>query len=154
MTATRARRAMTAAALLAVVGLTACSEDPDEAYCETLREEREVLADLAGEAGEPGTDVLGQTLESLRTLRDAAPSELDDEYATVVNAWEALADVVAEVGIDPADYDRRETLRDLPAADSRRLRQTAAALGSQRVNDASTGIEDHALQVCDVDFSA
>jgi hypothetical protein len=141
------------AALLAVLGLAACGEDPDEAYCDTLREERQELTDLAGDAGEPGTDVLGRTLESLRTLRDDAPPELDDEYTTVVNAWEALADVVADVGVDPAEYDRKETLRELPPADARRLRQTATALGSPRVSDASAGIEDHALQVCDVDFS-
>jgi hypothetical protein len=139
----------TAVVVLALVG---CTESADDSYCETLREERRVLADLAGEAGEPGNDVLERTLESLRTLGDEAPPELDDEYTTVVNAWEALVDAVADAGIDPAEYDRKETLRELDPADARPLRQTAAALGSPRVADASAGIEDHARQVCGVDL--
>lgn len=143
-----------AALTIVLTGLTACSSDPDEAYCEALREQSSVLKGLAGQSGEPGTDVLGQTLASLRTLQEEAPSELEDEYATVVNAWEAMVDVVADVGIDPAEYDRAETLRRLDPADARRVRQTADALASQRVGEAGAGIEDHAGQVCGVDFGA
>ena len=40
----------------------------------------------------------------------------------------------------------------LDPQDARRIRQTAGALGAQRVVDATTGIEDHALQVCHVDL--
>lgn len=135
-------------------GLTACSSDPDEAYCEALREQKQELSELAGQAGKAGTDVLGPTLTSLRALEDEAPSELEDEYSTVVNAWEALLEAVGAAGIDPAEYDRKETLRELDPADARRLRQTADALASPRVVDASAGIEDHAAQVCGVDFTA
>lgn len=153
MTTRRPARAVVLIAATALAGgLSACSEDPDEAYCETLREESQVLADLAGRANEPGSDVLGRTLGSLRTLQADAPAELGDEYTTVVNAWEAMTDAVADAGVDPADYDRRETLRDLDPDDARRLRQTASELGAARVVDASAGIEDHAQQVCGVDF--
>ena len=153
----RRRRSTSALATLVLVltgGLIGCSSDPDEAYCEALREEKQQLSELAGQAGEAGSDVLGPTLTSLRTLEDEAPSELEDEYATVVNAWEALLDAVAAAGIDPAEYDREQTLRELDPADARRLRQTADVLASPRVVDASAGIEDHARQVCGVDFGA
>jgi hypothetical protein len=148
-------RALVAPALLLLVtGLSACSGDGDETYCETLREERRELDGLADEAGDKETDVVGGTLDSLRRLREVAPAELEDEYTTVVYAWEALVDAVEEAGIDPAEFDRKATLRELPARDARRVRQTAGALGAQRVVDATKGIEDHGLQVCEVDFRA
>jgi hypothetical protein len=141
-----------AAAIVLAGGLASCSEDPEEAYCEAVREQSGKLDDLAAEVDEPGTDVLGGTLESLRTMGAVAPPELDDEYTTVLNAFEALVDAVADAGIDPAEYDRKETLGELDPADARRLRQSAASLGSARVADASLGIEDHAEQVCGVDI--
>lgn len=140
------------AALVLVLGLTSCGEDPEKAYCETVREQKGKLDDLAAEVDKPGADVLGGTLESLRAMSAEAPPELDDEYTTVLNALESLVDAVAAAGIEPAEYDRKETLRELDPADARRLRQTAASLGSARVADASLGIEDHSEQVCGVDI--
>ena len=149
--------ARTVGALVAVVAVLAtslagCSSDPDEAYCETARAERARLNTLADQAADAEADVVGGTLASLRRLRDDAPPELEDEYDTVVNAWEALADAVEAAGIDPAEFDRKETLRELDRPDAQRIRQAAGALGEARVIDATQGIEDHALQVCDVDL--
>lgn len=141
------------AALLVAVVLTGCSQDPDEAYCEILREERKVLNELAANAQEPGTDTVTPTLDSLRRLREEAPEELGDEYSTVVYAVEGLVDAVDEAGIEMAEYDRKETLRELDPVVARRLRQTASALRMPRVTEATAGIEDHALQVCDVDLT-
>ena len=155
MSPTRPMRASGAAvvALLAAALLTGCGQDAEEAYCETLREEREVLNSLAERAQEPGADTVTPTLESLRRLREDAPEELGDEYSTVVYAVEGLVDAVDAAGIDMAEYDRRQTLQQLDPAAARRLRQSAAALRAPRVTEATAGIEDHALQVCDVDFT-
>jgi hypothetical protein len=140
-------------ALLAAAALTGCGQDAEEAYCETLSEERKVLDDLEARAQEPGVDTITPTLESLRRLREAAPEELTDEYSTVVYAVEALVEAVDEAGIDISEYDREETLAELDPAVARRLRQTAATLRAPRITEATAGIEDHALQVCDVDFT-
>lgn len=149
-----ARVAAVVVVLLAAWGLSACSSDPDELYCEAVREERRQLDELADKAGDDDTDVIGGSLSSLRRLREAAPPELDDEYSTVVYAWEALAEAVDRAGIDPVEFDRKQTLRELDPPDARRIRETAGALGAARVVDATRGIEDHALQVCGVDLSA
>jgi hypothetical protein len=134
------------------VTLTGCGGDPGEDYCEALREERRVLDDLAEDATEKQTDVLTPTLESLRRLRDDAPSELDDEYATVVYAWENLVEAVEEAGVDPSEFRPDRTPKGVDPRTARRLRATAAALGSPRVTEATRGIEDHAQQVCEVDL--
>jgi hypothetical protein len=145
----RCGRALAAALLLGVT-LSSCEADPDEAYCEALREERRVLDELADE--ERGTDTLSRTTESLQRLEDVAPSELADEYATVVNAWEALADAVDDAGVDPAQFRPDRTPEGIDPRTARRLRQTADTLASPRVVEATLGIEDHAQQVCDVDM--
>ncbi len=138
--------------LVGALVLTGCSEDPEEEYCATLREERGVLRGLAGDAAKPGTDVLSPTLESLRRLRDVAPEELSDEWATVVYAWENLVEAVKEAGVDPADFRPGETPEGVDDKTARRLGQTAAQLGAPRITQATAGIEDHADQVCDVDL--
>lgn len=142
-----------AVAFLAALVLTTAScseEDPDEAYCEVVRREQKVLDDLAGQPR--GTDVLTPLSESLQRLQDAAPPELEDEYATVVNAYEGLVDAVERAGVDPAKVRGGKLPADLDPATKRTLRQTAAQVAAPRVTDATLGIEDHAQQVCHVDL--
>lgn len=134
-------------------GLAGCGGDPEEAYCETLREESRVLQDLAEQAEEPGNDVLVPTYESLQRLQDDAPAQLQDEYTTYVNAWEGMVDAVDQSGVDPSQFRPGKVPRGVDPAAARLLSQTAAELASPRVLDAVRGIEDHAQQVCDVDFA-
>ncbi|GAA1911379.1 hypothetical protein [Nocardioides marmoribigeumensis] len=141
--------------LLVLAGLTGCGGDGDSrdsAYCSTLKDERKQLADLAAQAGKPGTDVLTPTAEALGRLRDAAPHDLRDEWDTVYYAWSGLVDAVKQAGVDPGDYRPGRTPAGVSAADARRLGEVAAELSSPRVVDASRGLEDQARQVCHVEL--
>ncbi len=150
-----ARALVVVAAVLAGLATTSCGGDPDDGYCDTLREEAQVLGDLAERAdtgdGED-SDVVGPTLESLRRLADEAPAELEDEYATLVYAWEGLDEAVEETGLQPAQLEPGRVPDGVDRRAVRRLRQTARAMLSARVTDAAAGIEDHASQVCDVEL--
>ena len=133
--------------------LTGCSSQ-EEDYCEVLAEEKQTLTDLAEEAPAAETDVLTPTLASFERLRDAAPDELADEWDTVVFAYQALADAVAEAGVDPAGYRPGSRPPGLSKAEARALAAVASKLASTRVSEAGAGIEEHANEVCGVDFGA
>lgn len=138
--------------LAAAVLLGGCA-DEGEQYCEALAEEQQTLTKLADDSADGG-DVLGPTLESFQRLQENAPEELQDEWDTLTAAYEALVDAVESAGIEPADYDPENPPDDLSLKEANRLGAVASKLGSVRVSDAAGGIQDHARDVCDVDFGA
>lgn len=147
---TAGRWAGTTVAALLVVG--GCA-DQGEQYCETLVEEQQTLTDLADDSAGGDGDVLNPTLESFERLREEAPEELQDEWETLVVAYEALVDAVQRAGIDPAEYRPDELPEGLSRAEQKRLASVADKLRSTRVVEAAGGIQQHASEVCDVDFT-
>ena len=89
----------------------------------------------------------------LAPLRDVAPEELQDEWSTLVPAYEALVDAVEEAGIDPAEYQPDDLPEGLPGSEARRLASVASKLASPRVTQAAAGIQDHADAACGVAFT-
>lgn len=140
-----------AGAVLALAVLGGCAQDGEQ-YCEALAEEQQVLTDLADSSDRSG-DVITPTLESFQRLRAEAPEELQDEWDTVVVAYEALADAVEQAGIDPAEYRPDDLPDELSDAEAERLGSVASKLVSIRVVEAVAGIEQHADEVCDVRFT-
>ena len=138
-------------ALVALVALTGCAEEGEE-YCQTLAEEQKTLTELADSSADGG-DVLTPTLESFERLQATAPEELQDEWETLVVAYEALSDAVDEAGIDPAEYRPDDLPKGLSEAEAERLASVASKLASTRVTEAAAGVQQHAVEVCDVDFT-
>ena len=138
-----------AAVLLLVAGCSAEGED----YCTALAEEQKTLDDLADRAEAGGEDVLTPTVESFERLQGESPEALEDEWTTLVNAYQALIDAVDAAGIDPADYQPDDPPPGLSAADEERLASVASKLASTRVSEAALGIQQHADEVCKVDFT-
>lgn len=146
------RRTAAAGAVLTVLALlTGCADEREE-YCEALAEEKATLNELA-ESSADGGDVLTPTLESFEELRAVAPEELQDEWETLVVAYEAVVDAVEEAGIDPAEYRPDELPEGVSEAESERLAAVASKLLSPRVREATAGIEQHGREVCDVSFT-
>jgi hypothetical protein len=150
------RRPAGLAALVLLAATTAAcgggSDRADSDYCSTLKTEKAELTKLAEQAGEPGKDVLTPTLDAFGKLREASPQALRDEWDTVYYAWQGLVDAVREAGVDPSDYRPGTTPDGVSSDDARRLAEVAAELASARVVDATSGLEDHARQVCDVEL--
>jgi hypothetical protein len=147
MTVVRRTLAVALSAVL-VVSLAGCASDT-ERYCDTLSEKKQTLTDLA--ASEDG-DVLEQTLDVLRDLRDEAPSDIEDEWSTLVFAYETLGDAFEDAGTSPGEYDPASPPADVTEEQAKRIEGAAAELRSARVMQAADGLEQHARDVCKVDL--
>lgn len=150
MSTARRRTTLTLAVML-VIPLSGCASDV-ERYCAELEEQRSTLSDLAVRAGEPGSDVLGETLAVWRELRDQAPGDVSDEWSTLVFALEGLQEAFEAAGTSPGEYDPASPPSGVTEAEADRLQDAAAELASPRVAAAGEGIQQHARDVCKVDL--
>ncbi len=146
------RRGRMMAATLLSAGLLAGCSDAEQEYCTVLEDKGSVLTELASQSTTPGTDVLTPSLAAIEDLREAAPDDLRDEWTTVLNAWQGLADAVAAAGVPPGEYRPGVMPDGVTGADRRRLEGAATKLAGLPVLEAAGAIEDHARQVCDVDL--
>jgi hypothetical protein len=149
---TAARGWAAALAGLVLTGLLAgCSDDPEAGYCDALRSSRsDLVRGLQGGAGSGAESALGV----MKKLKAAAPSELQDEWDTVVFAYEDLVTAVEDSGAPIDDFGAKTRPEGVSMRQWRQVREFAAKLSSPRVIDAARGIEDHARQVCDVDLDS
>lgn len=142
------RRALPLAlAALLAAALTGCAGET-ERYCDALAERKQTLADLAVAGG----DVLEPTLDVLHRLREEAPDDIEDEWSTLVFAYEGLADAFEAAGTSPGEYHPESPPAGVSAAEARRIEGAAGALRSPRVMQAADGLEQHARDVCKVDL--
>lgn len=137
-------------ALLATT-LVGCA-DETESYCDELADQRETLNDLAQRSGEPGTDVLADTVEVWRDLQEQAPEDIADEWATLVFGLEGLVEAFEEAGTTPGEFDPASPPPGVSDGEADRLRDAAAELASPRVTEAGEAVEQHARDVCEVDL--
>lgn len=150
MTARRTPALVGAAVLAAslVLGPAGCSESDDErrdAYCDAVREDAKEVGRTVSEGG------AGAFLEVLPTLEDLAeqaPSDLKDEWQTLVNALDGLKSALEETGVSPDDITGGNLPKDLSREDRRTVRGAASVLSSEEVVTATQGIEQHALDIC------
>jgi len=145
------RGAVLFSALLTLAGLAGCASTT-ERYCGTLEDERQTLTDLAKASGRPDGDLFVDSLALFGKLRDASPDDVRDEWDTFVFAWEGMVDAFDRAGLSPAGYTPGETPPGVSAEQVDAITDASANLGSRRVLDAGTGIEQHARDVCDVDL--
>ena len=92
---------LVAGALLA--GATACSETADdrrEAYCAQVKKDSTTLSKGVAEGG-PGAFL--DVLPTLEGLAEKAPSDLKDEWQTLLNALTGLQDALDATGLEPGD---------------------------------------------------
>lgn len=133
--------------LLLLTG-TACQESAEEqraAYCDQVEQDADELTRITDEGG-PGAFL--EALPLLEGLAEKSPSDLKDEWQTLLNALHGLEDAVEETGIDPDDLDGKLPA-DLTGAERKRVRQAATVLQEKRVVESASGIEQHALDVCE-----
>jgi hypothetical protein len=137
--------------VVATTALTGCAGETDR-YCDELAEQRQTLSDLAVQSGEPGEDVLDDTLRVWRTLRDEAPGDIEDEWTTLVFALEGLVEAFRAAGTTPDEYDPASPPPGVSEQEAEDLQGAAAELASGRVTAAGDAVEQHARDVCKVDL--
>lgn len=143
---------MRAAALVGVVAallLGACSEPSEEEqradYCAAVSEASGELTRIADEGG---AAAFIDALPTLEGLAEAAPGDLEDEWATYLDALRGLRDALTKAGLEPSALDA--PLGDeVPDADRQAITEAVAVVTSVEVRGAATGITQQALDVCD-----
>jgi len=125
-------------------GVAGCSSQ-EQTYCDTVEEHQ---AELGRIADEGGPDAVLQELPTLEALAADAPSDLKDEWQTLLTAVQGLDQAFDDADVDPATYDARRPPADLSADDRRKIASAAAQLGTDSVRLATSGIEQEALDVC------
>lgn len=142
-------------AALLLAATAACGGDGEqEDYCASFLERRQELSDLTARQSEAakdgeGVDVLSPTLAAFEDLRSQAPTELRDEWDTLVFAYRDLAEAVESSGLDPVEFQVGEVPEGLAPADRKVLSRVASKLGAPRVVEAASGIEGYSAQVCE-----
>ena len=137
---------LVAGALL--TGATGCSQSADdrrEAYCAQVKKDSTTLSKGVAEGG-PGAFL--DVLPTLRGLARKAPSDLKDEWQTLLNALTGLQDALDATGMEPSDIEDGTLPRDLSREDRKRVRDAASVLTTPEVVAATQGIEQHALDIC------
>ncbi len=140
---TRLVYAAAVAALLS--GLLAGCASQEERYCDEVVDHQTELGRVSAEGG-PGAVL--DALPTMEALADEAPSDIKDEWQTLINAVRALDQAFDDAGVDPASYDPLHPPADLSAADRAKIEAAAGDLGSDSVRSASAGIEQEALDIC------
>ncbi|CAM3743182.1 hypothetical protein [Nocardioides zeicaulis] len=141
---TRARLLL-AVALLLPVALTGCGRDPQDVYCDAVREHQGDLSDVAA-SEDPGA-VLG-ALDAYDDLADKAPRDVADDWVAVVGPLHRLRDAVADAGVDPATYAADDPPPGLAGEDRAAIEAAAREVGAERTVTAMASVEQHALDVC------
>lgn len=148
----RVRRAGIALSGLVLVASTTSCASETESYCAELEEQKQTLTDLATGSTDPSGNVLEETLEVFQTLREAAPGDIEDEWSTLVFAYEGLADAFEAAGTTPGEFDPGSPPEGVSDTEAERIEGAAAELRSQRVVKAADGLQQHARDVCKVDL--
>ena len=144
--APRLTGALLAGVLLAgAAGCSETAEDRREAYCAQVKKDADDLSTAIAEGG-PGAFLT--VLPKLEGLADQAPSDLKDEWQTLLNALTGLEDALDATGLQPADIQDGSLPKGLPKADRVRVRDAASVLTTPEVVAATQGIEQHALDIC------
>lgn len=145
-TPARAAAALGASVLLLTgAGCQQSAEEERADYCEQVKKDADELTRITDEGGAGG---FLDALPLLEGLAEKSPSDLKDEWRTLLNALHGLEEAVEETDIDPDDLNGKLPA-DLTRAERTRVRQAATVLQEQQVVQSASGIEQHALDVCE-----
>lgn len=148
-TAVRKVRCAAAAALLAaglVAALAACGgASSSDDYCGAITSHRDDLSKVLGDGG--GMALL-DALPIFRDLQAKAPSDIADDWTTVIDRLAALQDALKAADVDPSTYDAAHPPASLTAAQRQAITTAATALGSTATVAALNAVQQQARDVC------
>lgn len=140
---------LAATAVLSAGVLTGCGGSGD--YCSSLEEavdEFDTLDD--GDFAQ-----FDEALETFRGLADEAPSEVEDQWDSLVGAIDELETAFDDAGVSFEDLDGLES-GDLPeGVDQEALMEALGSvgdLGAEELTEAGDDISEHAESECDVEL--
>ena len=123
---------------------TACSDSTSD-YCEAVKEHQQELSEIVAGGGPAA---LLEALPIFEDLAAQAPSDISDEWDTIIDALQALEKALEDAGIDPAAYDRENPPPGLSAAERDRIEAAADGVADPRTGAALEGVDQQARDVC------
>lgn len=136
------------ALLLVAVCLAGCSDSPEEVradYCQVVHDHQRRLSEIMADQG-PTT--LLRALPVFRDLRAAAPRDIEDDWARIVEALAGLDRALADAGVDPGSYDAEKPPADVTKEQRQAIAHAADALARPEVAESLEAVKTQALDVC------
>lgn len=131
-------------------GLAGCASDPRDDYCDVVENHQAALSDVA--ASEDAGAIFG-ALDLYDDLHEAAPRDVVDDWAAVVDPLRRLERVLTDQGVDPSSYSAEAPPAGLDAEGRGAIEAAARAVGSEQTVTAMAAVEQHALDVCGTPLS-
>lgn len=141
----RALATVLALTLVAAAGGWFLWDRTHPSYCEVVADRQDDLTELGAASG-PGATFAA--LEHYRDLQAAAPDDVADEWAVVVDRMAALEEALRDAGVDPATYDPERDREELDRSERSRVEEAAGALADPATREAMAALEQQALDVC------
>lgn len=134
--------------LTGLLGLAGCAESAEDVradYCERVTAHQRELSEIMTEET-PVT--LLRALPAFRSLAEDAPRDIDDEWASVLDALTGLEEALDAAGVEAGEYDADDPPAGVTAEQREAIARAADDLVDQETMAAFDGVLQHAKDVC------
>ncbi len=142
------RRSLACAGAVLLLGLSACSGNSTETYCDDLEQAKEDFDAIEG--GDLGQ--FDEALEQMQELGDNAPDEVTEDWDRLNGAIDEIRTGVEDLGIEFEDLGDPEALQDVDQEQLAEFGEKMQAMGSGEVQDSADAIAEHAEDECGVEL--
>ena len=94
-----------------------------------------------------------EALPSFEALRDEAPDDIADDWATVVRRITVLRDALDDAGVDPSTYDPKKPPTGVTEAERTTIAAAATALAARETQQAFSAVQQEVRDVCGTPLS-
>ncbi|MFT4299480.1 MAG: hypothetical protein QM597_07595 [Aeromicrobium sp.] len=156
----------TSAALATALILSACgdSDSDDSKDSESKKDAAPSYCDLLEDAeaqfeefDEGDFSDFSDILDTFESLADAAPSEIESDWETVMEGMDIFVDAVDDLGMTVEEFASMSSESDLPegvdASEFAEVMADLEELNDAKYEDAGDAIEEHASDECGVELS-
>lgn len=155
--------ALTSVALLSTALVAGCgssggggSNSSSSGYCADIRSSAASMKAFTADNSTPDFSKLADFFAKGHELADKAPSDIKDDWTTLVGAMDALTSALSDAGLKIEDLGKLMTGQVPPGVDTSKLAGLTTklqAIGSDNVTKAADAISKQAKDVCKVDLS-
>ena len=120
-------------------------------YCTLLEDNTDMFADLSsGSVTDP--EQVENFVNTLHELREAAPSEVEDDWAKIDDPFQGIAQALDDAGISWTEANEMQP-EDFPDEVRQAAQELTTSLSQLDLSAISQTIEDHAQDECGIDPS-
>jgi hypothetical protein len=125
-------------------------ESSGDDYCSLLEENAEKFGSLT--EGEVQPETIEEAVSVVHDIRDAAPEEVADEWASIDDPLQAFQQVLDDEGITWEDVNAAQSPDDVPEAVAQAAEEMFNAFEELDMSAINQTIEDHAEEECGIDL--